>query len=207
MTICHGIPWCRNGADDHCPFSIEGWWLFFYPLSYLTLTMVGAGFSKNAKSRGMRDIKPPDWGELADKMYCELYPKLPEMDEKQNKEWEKKRIIKTAGKNVTKLAEEYIVNFDKNKMNHLIENTIADDLFILGDVHKKLVKQKCSGQASTTAIIDLYGRSVVASITDRHITSGLAVRTLQKALDSQPTVKGGFSSTVIRAPNIHQKRL
>ena len=21
------------------PFSIEGWWLFFYPLSYLTLTM------------------------------------------------------------------------------------------------------------------------------------------------------------------------
>lgn len=109
--------------------------------------MVGAGFSKNAKSRGMRDIKPPDWGELADKMYCELYPKLPEMDEKQNKEWEKKRIIKTAGKNVTKLAEEYIVNFDKNKMNHLIENTIADDLFILGDVHKKLVKQKCSGQA------------------------------------------------------------
>ena len=38
MTICHGIPWYRNGADDHCPFSIEGWWLFFYPLSYLTLT-------------------------------------------------------------------------------------------------------------------------------------------------------------------------
>lgn len=64
------------------------------------------------------------------------------MDEKQNKEWEKKRIIKTAGKNVTKLAEEYIVNFDRNKMNHLIENTIADDLFIPGDVHKKLVKQK-----------------------------------------------------------------
>lgn len=24
--------------------------------------MVGAGFSKNAKSRGMKDIKPPDWG-------------------------------------------------------------------------------------------------------------------------------------------------
>ena len=39
MTICHGIPWYRNGADDHCPFIIEGWWLFFYPLSYLTLTL------------------------------------------------------------------------------------------------------------------------------------------------------------------------
>ena len=34
-------------------------------------------------------------------------------------------------------------------------------------------------------IIDLYDRSVVASITDRHITSVLAIRTLQKALDSQ----------------------
>ena len=38
MTIYHGTPWYRNVADNHCPFSIEGWWLFFYPLSYLTLT-------------------------------------------------------------------------------------------------------------------------------------------------------------------------
>ncbi len=38
-------------------------------------------------------------------------------------------------------------------------------------------------------IIDLYDRSVVASVTDRHITSNLAVRTLQKALDSQPALK------------------
>ena len=40
------------------------------------------------------------------------------------------------------------------------------------------------------AIIDLHDRSVIASITDRHITSDLAIRTLQKALDSQPTIKG-----------------
>ena len=39
-------------------------------------------------------------------------------------------------------------------------------------------------------IIDLYDRSVVASITDRSITSHLAIRTLQKALDSQPQIKG-----------------
>ena len=39
-------------------------------------------------------------------------------------------------------------------------------------------------------IIDLYDRSVVASVTDRHITSDLAIRTLQKALASQPQVKG-----------------
>lgn len=39
-------------------------------------------------------------------------------------------------------------------------------------------------------IIDLYDRSVVASITGRNITSGLAIRTLQKVLDSQPKIQG-----------------
>ncbi len=39
-------------------------------------------------------------------------------------------------------------------------------------------------------IIDLHDRSVVASITDRHITSDLVIRTLHKVLDSQPAVKG-----------------
>ncbi len=37
-------------------------------------------------------------------------------------------------------------------------------------------------------IIDLYDRSVVASITDRNITADLAKRTLQKAIDSQPGI-------------------
>ena len=40
------------------------------------------------------------------------------------------------------------------------------------------------------SIIDLYDRSVIASITDRNITSDLAIRTLQKALDSQAKIKG-----------------
>ena len=35
------------------------------------------------------------------------------------------------------------------------------------------------------AIIALYDRSVVASVTDRHITNNLAILTLQKALESQ----------------------
>ena len=49
------------------------------------------------------------------------------------------------------------------------------------------------GTCVTTArSLDLYDRSVVASITDQHITSGLAVRTLQKALDSQRLPKGGL---------------
>lgn len=37
-------------------------------------------------------------------------------------------------------------------------------------------------------IIDLHDRSVIASITDKHITADLAKRTLQKAIDSQPEI-------------------
>lgn len=102
--------------------------------------MVGAGFSKNAKSKGSKNIQPPDWKELADKMYCELYPEIPNIDDRQKKDWENQRIIKRSGKNVTKLAEEYIVNFDRNTMNHLIENSIADDLFMPGELHKRLLR-------------------------------------------------------------------
>ena len=39
-------------------------------------------------------------------------------------------------------------------------------------------------------IIDLHDRSVIAGITDRSISSDLAIRTLQKALNSQPKIKG-----------------
>lgn len=39
-------------------------------------------------------------------------------------------------------------------------------------------------------IIDLHDRSVVASITDRNITSEFAIRTLRKAIESQSEIKG-----------------
>ena len=53
---------------------------------------------------------------------------------------------------------------------------------------KFIVRRKNPGY--NCSIIDLYDRSVVASITDRRITSGLAILTLQKALYSQPAIKG-----------------
>ena len=39
-------------------------------------------------------------------------------------------------------------------------------------------------------IVDLHDRSVIASITDRHMTADLAVRTIRKAIESQPEIKG-----------------
>lgn len=100
--------------------------------------MIGAGFSKNAQSKGAAIIQPPNWSELAVKMYEELYPEPVEMKEKG--EWSKQKIIKTSGKNVTKLAEEYIANFDRNKINNLIERSVADEMFVPSELHKRLLK-------------------------------------------------------------------
>ncbi len=40
------------------------------------------------------------------------------------------------------------------------------------------------------SIVDLYDRSIIASVTDRQITSSLAIWTLKKALESQPWISG-----------------
>jgi putative transposase len=42
------------------------------------------------------------------------------------------------------------------------------------------------------SILDLYDRSIIASITDKNITSDLAIRTLKKALESQPKIEGNL---------------
>ena len=39
-------------------------------------------------------------------------------------------------------------------------------------------------------ILDLHDRSMIASITDRHVSADLAVRTLSKAIESQSKIKG-----------------
>ena len=56
-------------------------------------------------------------------------------------------------------------------------------------------------------IIDLHDRSVIASITDRNITSDPAIQTLRKALESQPTIKEGLSYILTRVHSIHPKHL
>ena len=40
------------------------------------------------------------------------------------------------------------------------------------------------------SIIDLYDRSVIASVTGKNITAELAIETLKKALETQPAIKG-----------------
>ena len=52
--------------------------------------MIGAGFSKNAQSKGMASMQPPNWSELAEKMYEELYPAPLEKQEKEEERVQEK---------------------------------------------------------------------------------------------------------------------
>ena len=53
--------------------------------------MIGAGFSKNAEYCGEGKIVPPNWNELADKMFLELYPKV-EGTDKEQEDWNKQNF-------------------------------------------------------------------------------------------------------------------
>ncbi len=86
-------------------------------------------------------------------------------------------------------------NYEKGKPHKVFENKLKQDFTADAVNHKWCTDFTClflkNGDIRyNCTIIDLYDRSVVASITDRHITSELAIRTLQKALDSQPAIKG-----------------
>ena len=85
--------------------------------------------------------------------------------------------------------------YEPGKPHKVFENKLKQD-FTADEINRKWctdftylflanhdVRYNCT-------IIDLHDRSVIASITDRNITSDLAIRTLQKALDSQPKIQG-----------------
>ncbi|MBD5134718.1 MAG: SIR2 family protein [Lachnospiraceae bacterium] len=94
--------------------------------------MVGAGFSKNADCLGDKKNTPPDWTQLSEAMYEELYP-----FEKQN---EKRRWEECSGKNVLTLAQKYEVTFDRQALNSLIERSISDKSYVPGDLHRNLLE-------------------------------------------------------------------
>ena len=98
--------------------------------------MVGAGFSKNADVVD-DELSAPNWEELAVSMFEALYQKP--KDEAEINNWQIQKIKKTSGKNVLKLAEEYKSVFGRNKLNKFIELNINDDMYIPGDIHKKLL--------------------------------------------------------------------
>lgn len=93
--------------------------------------MIGAGFSKNAKRINGSGPLPPDWRELAYKMFDELYP---------NNQDSEKRIQECSGKNVLSLAQKYKVIFGRQKLNKLIEQSVSDDYFEPTELYEDLLR-------------------------------------------------------------------
>lgn len=81
-------------------------------------------------------------------------------------------------------------NYKRGKPHKVFENKLQQN-FVADQINQKWCTDftylflKNGEVRYNCTILDLHDRSVVASITDRHITSDLAIRTLQKALDSQ----------------------
>lgn len=99
--------------------------------------MIGAGFSKNAKSLGDKATTPPNWSQLAGEMFDELYPAgISGNDMDRNNQ----RLVECSGKNVLTLAQKYEVAFDRQKLNNLIERKIADEMYIPDELHYKMLE-------------------------------------------------------------------
>ena len=81
-------------------------------------------------------------------------------------------------------------NYRKGKPHRIFENKISQN-FTAAKINQKWCTDftylylKNGEKCYNCTVIDLHDRSVVASLTDRKITSDLAIRTIQKAFDAQ----------------------
>ena len=84
-------------------------------------------------------------------------------------------------------------NYEKGAAHKIFDNLIKQE-FKADDINSKWCTDFTylfltdGSKRYNCSILDLHDRSIVASITDKHITSDLAIRTVQKALASQPSV-------------------
>lgn len=85
-------------------------------------------------------------------------------------------------------------NYEKGNPHKVFENLINRDF-----VSDKINQKWCTdftylfltngSKRYNCSILDLYDRSIIASITDKNINSDLVIRTLKKALESQPKIQ------------------
>ena len=86
-------------------------------------------------------------------------------------------------------------NYEKGTSHKIFDNLINRDFSA-----EKINQKWCTdftyifltdgSKRYNCSILDLYDRSIIASITDKNITSDLAIKTLKKALESQPKIEG-----------------
>lgn len=84
-------------------------------------------------------------------------------------------------------------NYEKGNPHKVFENLINRD-FSADKINQKWCTDFTylfltdGSKRYNCSILDLHDRSIVASITDKNITSDLAIRTLKKALETQPKI-------------------
>ena len=97
--------------------------------------MVGAGMSRNARPRSVSRGPMPTWTDLVSIIYAQLYREYGTSED----QFRKLTDIEAASR-ALRLAQEYEVTFDRNKLDHLISETVQDQLYEPGELHELLLK-------------------------------------------------------------------
>ncbi|WP_156883220.1 hypothetical protein [Pseudomonas sp. CFII64] len=94
--------------------------------------MLGAGFSRNANKKSVSRKDFPLWHDITTKLCELLYPDSSDL---------KHALSQAAGTSgFLKLAQEYKVAFGRDALDTLIDETIPDDDYMPGDLHKRMVR-------------------------------------------------------------------
>ena len=96
--------------------------------------MVGSGFSRNALNARPDADAPPTWRELTREIFDRLYP--PSHGECR----EARTAEASASEGFPKLAQEYEAAFGRSDLHRLLQNTVRDDDFAPGDMHRRLLR-------------------------------------------------------------------
>lgn len=88
--------------------------------------MIGAGFSRNAKTESTPQKSFPDWNQLGDAFYEKIHRKLPGNNN---------RYL-----NVLKLADEVQAAFGRPTLNQILRSSIPDEEYEPSQLHTKLLE-------------------------------------------------------------------
>lgn len=98
--------------------------------------MVGAGMSRNAVPRRAGRAAMPTWGELTSALIDRLYPAG--SGDQRRREWLRKVVDATSVAN--RLAEEYVVAFNRHDLDALVRELVPDEEFDPGPLHRLLLE-------------------------------------------------------------------
>ncbi|MEI8018673.1 MAG: SIR2 family protein [Schlesneria sp.] len=96
--------------------------------------LIGAGFSRNAESSRINAGKFPLWGDIANSIVNHLYSDVDS--------FEFKNALQQAGSTsgALRLADEFIAAHGRSKLDDLIIQTIRDEDFRPGEIHRRMME-------------------------------------------------------------------